>query len=343
MKVGIVQSHVGVIGGNDAILTELIQVLKRGNHQITLFTFSKPPKEKFTDIKIESKIPIHFPLLGLYKNWFMPKFDYSNCEIILSMTGFNVKCNCPLIIYDQNNLGREFNKTYVPVKYKKGFWRLYYLPYKKFNKNSINYKAKYISNSSYSAAMLNTVARNVHVIYPPVDIDSFYSANKETQICMIGRISPEKNLEFAIEVLNKIHHHSVIFGNVTNTNKPYYNKLKAMCESHVIIVANGSRVQLKELLAQSKIYFHTAEETFGISVVESIASGCIPIVPNNSAHPETVPPEELRYTQNNIDSAVSKLYNAVAGNYDHRIDYLKKHVTQFNPEIFEQKILELVN
>ncbi len=160
---------------------------------------------------------------------------------------------------------------------------------------------------------------------------------------MICRISPEKNLEFAVEVLNKIHHHSVIFGNVSNNNKPYYNKIKAMCEPHVFIMPNGSREQLKELLAQSKIYFHTAEETFGISVVESIASGCIPIVPNNSAHPETVPPEELRYTANDIDSAVSKLCNAVSGNYDHRIDYLKKHISKFDISEFNDKIMRLLN
>ncbi len=317
--------------------------MKSKGHNIILFTFSKPPKEKYSDIIIKSKIPIHLPLLGLYKNWLMPKFDYSDCDIVLSMTGLDVDCKCPLVIYDQNNLGREFDKSYVPIKYQRGFWKYYYLPYKKFTKNDINDNAKYISNSIYSGENLASfVSSKIDIIYPPVEIDSFYSASKELQICMIGRISPEKNLEFAVEVLNKIHHHSVIFGNVTSTNKPYYNKLKSMAEPHVMIVANGSREQLKELLAQSKIYFHTAEETFGISVVESIASGCIPIVPNNSAHPETVPPKELRYTPNDIDSAVSKLCNAVSGNYDHRIDALTKHIHQFNSKVFEEKILELV-
>ncbi len=334
----------GVIGGNDAILVQLIKTLQSEGHDITLFTFSKPPKEKFPGIEIKSKIPIHLPLLGLYKNWLMPKFDYSNYEIVLSMTGLDVDCKCPLIIYDQNNLGNEFDMSHVPIKYQKGFWKYYYLPYKKFNKKEVNSNAKYVSNSIYSGEKLfSFVNSKIEIIYPPVDIDNYSTwENKEKQIVMVARISPEKNLEFAVDVLNHVHYPSLILGNVSSTNKPYYNKLKKMCESHVKILSDPLRVNLEKRLQQSKVYFHASEETFGISVVEAIASSCIPIVPNNTAHPETVPVDELRYTPNDVDSAVSKLCNAMTGNYDHRIDALRKHVRNFGLPVFENNIRDLL-
>ena len=55
------------------------------------------------------------------------------------------------------------------------------------------------------------------------------------------------------------------------------------------LLKNMERSYLVEKMNTSKVYFHCSKETFGISIVESISAGCIPIVPNNSAHKETVP------------------------------------------------------
>ena len=122
----------------------------------------------------------------------------------------------------------------------------------------------------------------------------------------------------------------------------YFNRLQNMCERHVIISPNISRQNLEHILSESKVFFHTAEETFGISVIEGMASGCIPIVPNNSAHPETVPIPELRYTPDNIDDAVNHLNHALRGDYDCRIDGLKKHIEQFDVKQFKSEVIKLV-
>jgi len=343
MKIGIVQSIVNPTGGNNAVLKEMINTLKTMGHEIILYTFSKP-SEEFSNITIKTKIPIRFPLLGIYQNFLMPNHNYDECDIIISTTHLNVKTKKPLIIYDQNNLGLEQSNSYVPIKYRHGFWKYYYLPYKKLNKfTPKNDNVRYVSNSFYSAMNLSKMINYMPtVLYPPVNLSEFFEKEKKLQVCMIGRISPEKNLEFAVKVLNKIPHSSIIFGNVTTTNIPYYEKLQKMCKSHVRIKANGSRQELKEILAESKVYLHTAEETFGISVIEAIASGCIPIIPNNSAHLETVCFDELRYVPNNQDDAVSKLTCALKGIYDDMLDRLKEHIKMFDVNYFQKSLSELV-
>jgi len=343
MKIGLVQQEIGMIGGNDAVLRQLINILKI-DHKVILYTFSKADKA-FSDIKIKriiDKIPLRLPIFAIYKKWITPKLKLEDCDFYISTTGLDIKTNKPLIIFDQNNLGLELSGENIPLKYQNGLWRLYYLPYKIFNNPSINKDAKYICNSIYSTKNLEQILKKkVSVIYPGVPISEFYQLIKQSQICMVSRISPEKNLEFAVEVLNSLAFHSVIFGNVTVSNLKYYNKLKFMAKPHVTIFS-GSREQLKRLLAESKVYFHTSKETFGISVVEAIASGCIPIVPNNSAHLETVPVDELRYIPENVDDAVSKLCKAVNGIYDHRVDDLKKYIYKFDSINFKKHILELI-
>lgn len=342
-KIGIVQISTGQVGGNDTVLRIIIKTLQREGHTIILYTFSKPSKE-FSNVEIRSKIPVKMPFLGIYKKFMMPKFDYSECDILLSITGYtNIKTDKPLIIYDQNNLGFELQGKEISIKYCKGFWKWYYKPYKFLSSRmQLPHNARYISNSIYSATNLAEVVKSkISVIYPPVNISKYYTEEKKKQVCMLCRISPEKNLEFAIEVLNRVQVPCVIIGAVTNMTMPYFNKLQKMCEKHVIISPNISRQNLEHILAESKVFFHTAPETFGISVVEGAASGCIPIVPDNSAHSETIPVDEMRYTPNDLDDAVNHVNNALNGNYDHRLDGLKKHIKKFDVEKFNEEIVKL--
>jgi len=73
-----VQPVVGSIGGNDMVLDSMLESLE--GHKVTLFTFSKPNK-KFTNIKIKVKIPKNIPMFGIYQKFFMPQFNYSDCDI----------------------------------------------------------------------------------------------------------------------------------------------------------------------------------------------------------------------------------------------------------------------
>lgn len=330
MKIGLVQHVVGSVGGNDMVLDAMIETLH--DHDLTLYTFSKIKKD---GIRTVSKVPFKIRFFGLYQNLLRPRFDLSGCDLVISTTGSDVDTDRPLVIYDQNNLGLQFGDD-MPEKYNKGFWRLYYLPYKKFLNKRINPNARYVCNSKYSARMLAPYTK-AEVVYPGVRIDGFIDRPKKNEICMVGRISPEKNLEHAVNILNNVRHDSWILGSVTKPNMPYYHKLDHMSNDSVHLGGNIERNIILKNLSQSKVYFSSAKETFGIATIEAIASGCIPIVPDNSAHPETVPFAELRY--DGIADAVQKIDDAMNGKHDHLIPRLKEHIRQFDIGHFRQGVL----
>ena len=117
-----------------------------------------------------------------------------------------------------------------------------------------------------------------------------------------------------------------------------YDKLRKISKNkNISWLVDASSHEKEQELSSSKVYFHPSKETFGISVVEAIAAGCIPIVPNNSANMETVPYDELRF--NEKEDAIEKLQNAASGKYDYLKPNLKKHIEKFSIEAYQKGML----
>ena len=145
-----------------------------------------------------------------------------------------------------------------------------------------------------------------------------------------------------------IYHEYNIIGNTkTKSNILYYEKLKSKIKKEnlkkVNLLKNISRNELVNTLNKAKVYFHPSSETFGITVIESISAGSIPIVPNDSAHLETVPFSELRYEPNNISDAQKKIQLALEGNFDQLIEPLTESVKKFDKENFKKSFLSIID
>ena len=149
---------------------------------------------------------------------------------------------------------------------------------------------------------------------------------------------------FLAKVLKKCQVRFDVIGNSKLKQILFYENLKKELSDHdkICLYNNISHENLREILFSSKVYFHPSIETFGISVVESITTGCIPIVPDNSAHKETVPFEELRYKENDVNDAIIKISNATSGKYDEFLPSLKEHIKKFQTKEFQKKMLELI-
>ena len=88
------------------------------------------------------------------------------------------------------------------------------------------------------------------------------------------------------------------------------------------------------------MYLHASKETFGIAVAEAVAAGCVPVVPDNSAHPETVPFAELRYGTE--EEAAGIVRETLGGRYDHFLPALRDHVQRFSEEAFQKAMLGII-
>jgi glycosyltransferase involved in cell wall biosynthesis len=144
-------------------------------------------------------------------------------------------------------------------------------------------------NSTWTKRVFNSIYGSryrVEILYPPVDVEYFYSGNKarEKTVVTVSRFSPEKRLESILIAAREMpDYHFYILGSATSTSKRVLGMLSEKIAEYglenVEVRPNVTREELKGILSRAMFYLHPPyPEHFGLSVAEAVAAGAIPIV-----------------------------------------------------------------
>lgn len=175
---------------------------------------------------------------------------------------------------------------------------------------------KIITISEYSKKWIKKLwGSESAILFPPVDIDSFKVGKKEKIILSVGRFFPEhhnkKQLELAQTFKQILEQYSdemrdytlYLVGGVGGRadHLEYVEKVRAASKNYPIeIITNIGWGELVELFARSYIFWHASGmgedekvhperfEHFGITTVEAMAAGCIPVVINKGGQKEII-------------------------------------------------------
>jgi len=216
-----------------------------------------------------------------------------------------------------------------------------------------------LTNSEYSRrAIWKTFGIQSCVLSPPVEIERFRDAvrlrgsqkqNSET-VLVISRFHYSKKIESAIKLAsllkeNKIGDGLTIVGNLSSDSIEYFSHLRQMVEDYnlerfVKFIINADFGMLTELLCRSKVYFHPlAGEPFGISIVEAMSAGLIPVVPDIGGYTEFVP---KKYQFHTLGEAVEAVAEAMQAAFSER-NSLSESVEHFSVSNYIQSFRKIVS
>ena len=156
------------------------------------------------------------------------------------------------------------------------------------------------------------------VVYPPVNLPSAIGAwePREDGFLCIARISPEKQIEQAIEILRRVREKgfSLSLRIVGREDDPSYGeRIRLLCQengSWAVLEGEMSREQLHSMMDRSKYGINAAsDEPFGIAVAEMVSAGCIVFVPDSGGQTEIVNDPRLIFSS--IQDAVDKIVNVL--------------------------------
>lgn len=183
------------------------------------------------------------------------------------------------------------------------------------------------------------------VIYPPVRTKLFSSNNveRENAVISVGRFAEDKGqleiLKLA-EILPQAHFHLVGFAQ----KHDYVNRCQAFMEEHglknVDLHVNAGFSEMVSILQRGKYFLHgLIDEPFGLSAVQAIAAGCIPIVHDSGGQRETVPADFLRYQEKKeISGIIEKINSMSETNVNDLRKELQCHMQDhFSEEVFAQR------
>ena len=340
------------MGGAEVTTLSIIDALKKSDHQTTLYCIIPPNLAETKNFKI-FKIPRTFPFLTAYQRMKKKEKLFKAAEkneLIIVSDGslFLERTQVSRIILYCHSTFQDIPEF---IKWKPGGLKGWYFSKIQNNLQASmeffkNPKVQIVANSDYTHnEILKRFDKTSKVVYPPVDLKKYsqsFGNPKEKKIITVSRFTPEKNLEFAVEVANLTGlEHEIVGTAKQDYQVDLFRKLKQKAAKNVRLISNISSEELREKLGSAKVYFHPSKETFGIAVIEAISAGAIPVVPDNSAHPETVPFEELRFK--NKEEAVQMLKHAVNGDYDHLRNDLRIHIGKFSVDVFQKGMLSLIN
>lgn len=174
------------------------------------------------------------------------------------------------------------------------------------------------------------------VIYPPLlERIEFTDSERENIILTISRISREKNIELVGKLSNTMDAKFVVMGFMTRKNQRYLAKLKRDFPRLTILTNVPPEEKLK-WLRKAKILLHPAiNEPYGMTKIEGMAAGCIPLVHNSGGSPENIPDG---LTFNDFNEAKTKI-SQILENYNRETaKEMSKLVENMNVDIFKTKI-----
>lgn len=356
MRIVFVHPRMSVMGGGERVAIHSIKEALRQGHEVYLATESFDV-DSFEDF---------FGVQGLFRNIrlltyppFRPivrkavlyqrlVYHQSRLRRIVSRDrGFSLILNTAEVANQPSARLPSIEYCYFPEYFShldsnehSKLWETYYWPAKVFYHARVSHIDRLLAVSDFTREFVrHKWGRESTTLYPPCPIDLYSNlqVSKRDLVVTIGRIAPEKRLGLFLEIARRAPHiEFAIIGSVASERTSYYDGLRVAAPTNVSFVVAPLR-KVSQLLGSAKVYLHCAlNEHFGITIVEAMAAGCVPVV-HDSGGPKEIVAEDVGYRWNSIDEAASQVSTAIQD------DALRREMSkaaalraeQFGPEPFE--------
>ncbi len=157
-----------------------------------------------------------------------------------------------------------------------------------------------VCNSNFTKSFIDeTYGIKSQILYPPVDVEKFSAGKKEKLIISVGHIyghiRPKRQdvmIEAFLKISNKLPGWKLaLLGSVHNSADEELEKLRKLADKGPVeIITDSPFSVVRDYCSRASIYWHAAgygidpqiepekAEHFGMSTVEAMAAGCVPIV-----------------------------------------------------------------
>lgn len=318
MKIGIYDPYLDTLSGGEKYMLSIASCLS-SQHEVFIFW----DKEKEIDIRERAykKLGIDLSSIKFYPNIFSKNVPM--IPRLIESRKFDA-----MIYLSDGSVPFVGTKLYIHFQY----------PIEWVKEKSLKTRLKFIfvkkifCNSHFTKYFIDRKLKiNSKVLYPPIDIKRLDKVKKENIILHVGRLDIDRNesnykkQDVMIEVFKKMEDDglkdwkfTLIIG-TRNEDKDKLHKLKEISKGYKIeIIENPTNQVLWKCYSKAKIYWHATgfgedlqkypekAEHFGISTVEAMGSGSVPVVINAGGQKEIVENGKSGFLWSTLEDFVAK-------------------------------------
>jgi len=379
LKIAIIIFSLNVGGGAEKLCLEIIEALKKHGHETTLVTmdktdwkslrwvfgdFTMPDHEFFLPIKnirsMASFAITAWAIFATYLMLFIILKVKSKYDLILNSYGYLLNSIADITYINGISLRASLKYPEIrPLTYDSKMWNIYLQLYF-FATNILNRLPSIIllSNSNFTKDILEkSIKIQSTVVYPPVNLNQFIQLDgrekKEDLVVTVTRYSQSKNLEIVPLIAKYVKNASfLIVGSANEQSLETIQKLEKLIkdlkvENRVKLLINIPHSSLIDVVSRAKVYLHTMRnEAFGISVVEAMASFCVPVVPLSGGPWLDILDEkqgEYGYAYETPQEAAKYIEMIIANENKRKQMCLSSfdRAKKFDKEVFQEKIVNV--
>jgi glycosyltransferase involved in cell wall biosynthesis len=196
---------------------------------------------------------------------------------------------------------------------------------------------RFLANSeNVRRRIWKTYRRESDVVHPPVAVETFFHKPADDYFLSVAELVDYKQLDYAVRVFARTGRKLRIVG-----DGPLYRNLKRQAGPSVEFCGRVSPAELRELYARSRSLIAPGEEDFGITMVESLASGK-PVIGLARGGALEIAPESGRfgvlYDKASEEDLEAGLKRFEACEDDFLPPRLQAHAQRFSESRFQEKI-----
>ncbi|HYK63108.1 MAG TPA: glycosyltransferase [Bryobacteraceae bacterium] len=197
---------------------------------------------------------------------------------------------------------------------------------------------RFLANSeNVRRRIWKTYRRESEVVHPPVAVETFFHKPAGDYFLGVAELVEYKQLDYAVRIFARTGRKLRIVG-----DGPLYRSLRSEAGPSVEFCGRVSESELRELYARSRALIVPGEEDFGITMVESLASGKPVIGLARGGAIEIAPPVEgglsVLYenaSEGDLEAALERFEACEQDFIPHR---LRARAARFSESRFQEKI-----
>jgi len=350
MKIGIYDPYLDTLSGGEKYMLTLGSCLAKDN-EVSIFW-----DQSTEEIKREAKRKLDIDLANIKFAQNIFSASYPKTQRLLQSKKYDL-----IVFLSDGSIPIVLTRLIVhfqfPVEWVKNSFK---------NRFKIKRTEKIICNSKFTKSFIDKKFKvESAILYPPCEIKP-QNIKKENIILHVGRFGKDlegknfKKQDVMIDAFKKLNPKSwkfiLVIGRVESQLKDV-QKLKVRAKGYNIeIVENPNNDRLWKLYSKSKIYWHASgfgenlslhpekSEHFGISTVEAMGAGVVPVVIDAGGQPEIVKEGTNGYLWNSIDELLQKTQSLI-DNEDLLNKISRKAILRskdFSENIFCKQVYEII-